>query len=196
MCAEMFVQTALGCITVSVAGLCSVHAGACRLNVPASVKVTCTRTAAHQQIAAACTALPGRPAVCLVAVVGDVVIFFLPHHWCLPSCGHRRHCAFTLQISQVALFGKLSCEWRSLTQHNAAHFSFFLSPLLLFRFFLSSLQRQTAAVWTCSSDFKINKWIRNKRKQSWPMFVKSSCSQDVRGPLLMTSLLCKGSLGE
>lgn len=53
----MFAQTALDCITVSVAGLlwcrCTVHADACRLNVPASVKVTCTRTAAHQQIAAA-----------------------------------------------------------------------------------------------------------------------------------------------
>lgn len=39
----------------SVCGLsCTVHAAACRLNVPASVQVTlCTRTAAHRQIAAA-----------------------------------------------------------------------------------------------------------------------------------------------
>lgn len=82
----MFVQTASGCITVSVAGLlwcwCTVHAGACRLNVPASVKVTCTRTAAHQQIAAA-QRRPGGLQFVLLLLLSSMflmLLFFFPPH--------------------------------------------------------------------------------------------------------------------
>lgn len=143
----MCAQTALGCIPVSVccgAGAPCMQA-LCRLNVPASVRVTCTRTAAHQQAAAAQQPTV-RPAVCFaVAVVADVVdVMFPPSPSLHTSDGFRpttlRVHTAEAQITQVGLLGKLSCEWRSLAQHNAAHFSFFfLSPLLPFLFFLSLL---------------------------------------------------------